>query len=136
MSEGKRAKQLAFNGVWRGLKWQGFEPSYHEEEEVCMYRHPDGKRRCAAGWLIRDEDYQRSFERRSVYQGETSFFVDDALGKTFAQFGERAPLSFISRAQFLHDEVGETCFGNVRLRLEEAMRRLANEHGLTIPDGD
>lgn len=38
---------------------------------ACMYRSPDG-RKCAAGLLIRDEDYQQKFEGQICFISENN----------------------------------------------------------------
>ena len=125
--ESQRAKQLAFNGVWRGLKSQGFVASTNEEGD-CMYRG-DNRRKCAAGWLIRDENYSRRLE---FYQASTDV-IRDALRPTFEEFGESPPLSFIRNCQLVHDgSVGQPV--PLPLQMEARLRELARDNGLTIPD--
>lgn len=56
MSEiNKMTPQEIFDAVWNGLKSQNFEKSVNGTGK-CMYRG-DGGRKCAAGWLISDEEY-------------------------------------------------------------------------------
>lgn len=121
------AEQLAFNGVWRGLKYQGFERSVGQNNEQCRYRAPDGKK-CAAGWLIRDEDYLPDMEGNVV---RWSYLVKYALGKTFRQFGKKAPIEVIWDLQRIHDGVGVAVGAKA---LERELRKFAAQHGLTIPE--
>lgn len=61
--------QEMFDEVVTQLVKQG-GPSYKIDKEennkrVCLYRGPNN-RRCAIGWLIKDEDYKPEFETSSV----------------------------------------------------------------------
>lgn len=54
----KRLQQMAFNGAWRGLKWQGFQRSMRSGGDGCATRavalSGPNRRCCALGWLIPD----------------------------------------------------------------------------------
>jgi hypothetical protein len=61
--------QEMFNTVYLGLASQGFERSLKKGgkpiSNYCVYRSEDGKK-CAAGWLITDEEYDKSFEQQPI----------------------------------------------------------------------
>lgn len=134
MSESHRARQLVFNGVWRGLKSQGFEPSTDGDGE-CRYRGHSG-RRCAAGWLIREEHYAERLEGELADNPS----VIDAMRPTFEPFGVEVPVEFVGLCQGAHDfVVGSDPWEAViptPAQIESNLRALADRHNLTIPDGD
>lgn len=57
--------QEVFDHVVNHLFVQGKQSLYYAPDEFpcCMYRNPEGLK-CAAGCLIADEEYDKSFERR------------------------------------------------------------------------
>jgi hypothetical protein len=56
--------QQVFDIVLNGLRAQG-KASVSEDDEYCLYRSADGCK-CAAGMLIRDEDYEPTMELLSA----------------------------------------------------------------------
>lgn len=107
--------QEVFNAVWNGLKSQGFERSGWGGS--CKYRGPDGKK-CAAGWLMTDEEYRPSFEGRSADYLE--------VGDLFKSKG--IDTSFLMELQAVHD------VNNTPVKMERALREFANEQKLTVPN--
>lgn len=115
------AKQHAFNGMWRGMLEQGFQRSIHDL--TCAYRGSEG-RRCVAGWLIKDEFYKPWMEGEPVHCP----VIQEALVPTFDQFDEPVPISFILKAQEIHDYTSEPD------ELRKGLEYLAKDHGLKIPE--
>ena len=63
----KKTKQETFDYIVSNLIQQGAPSSTRCSLGMinCLYRHPAGLR-CAAGWCITDERYDKSMEGRSV----------------------------------------------------------------------
>lgn len=60
--------QEVFNTVVRGLASQGWQRSEVDENgdgSTCVYRSPTGLR-CAAGWLIPDDEYQSRWDEEAI----------------------------------------------------------------------
>lgn len=116
----KEALQQAFDKAYLGLKAQGFERSH--ENEVCLYRGPDGKK-CALGHLIPDDQYRHDMEGRGV-------------GWILRNFPEALPLELhndrtmrdLRRLQQCHDLSGSPEAMKARLH------QYAEVHGLTVPE--
>lgn len=61
--------QQAFNTVVQHLRTQGAPSETYNPKSggnLCVYRHPDGVRRCAVGVLIPDEYYTPQMENKAV----------------------------------------------------------------------
>jgi hypothetical protein len=118
--------QSMFNQVVAGLASQGFGQSQikvrldeDDDTTVCAYRGAEG-RRCAAGWLIKDEHYSSSFEERNIHDA----YVQEAL----RQSGVRDDLTpFLSRLQQIHDD--RICLASMRERLLD----FAIDNDLVVP---
>ncbi|AKF12681.1 hypothetical protein PHIM7_135 [Sinorhizobium phage phiM7] len=115
-------RQEIFNTVWNGLKSQGWNVSMSSDAEtVCAYRGADG-RKCAAGWLIPDDEYDPSMEGMMVF--ETAYFEDN-----FSPY----VLEFIANLQDIHDQFHLNPESAVT-KLEPALRAFALEKGLKVPE--
>ena len=100
----------AFEKIWNGLKSQGFEKSVDNEISTrCMYRSqtPDGKPlKCAAGWLIPDEDYDPQFEDKTIEELiELELLPEEFCEEDF--YSDYAWRSFLNDMQSAHD-IAET----------------------------
>lgn len=125
-------KQAAFNGMWRGLKSQGWKRSI-TRTGACTYREnnePSARTCCAVGWLIPDDSFRELHQARlcSASARQVVRFLADPL-RDYAN-NSVAAVRFLGDAQSLHDDA------LVRQDMEWSFRNLANHHGLTIPDGD
>lgn len=60
-------RQEIFDKAVAGLRSQGFEKSM--DHGTCSYRADDGKK-CAIGWLIKDENYDSTIEGRGANSSE------------------------------------------------------------------
>lgn len=115
--------QEVFDRVVAHLRAQGrkstamFE-AYGTTRERCAYRGSDGSK-CAAGVLIRDEDYTPDMENRSAE-------ADPVVGAL-----KRAgvtDVSLVGQLQEIHDA---TNIDTPLIEWEPAFRRLADRRGLT-----
>lgn len=123
----KERIQEYFDEAYKGLRSQGFLPSY-TGGVGCLYRFED--RRCAIGWLIPDAAYNEEMEGRSVDCGP----VLEALG--LVNGGEDAEvLGFLLQMQDAHDNCADTYpdEGEAAQHIEAALADLATKYGLTIP---
>lgn len=124
-------KQKIFDIVVKGILSQG-GASVNKEYKLspntssfCSYRSSDG-RKCAAGWLIKDSDYNPSFE-----------------GKSFASpqfnniFGNDLDYGFVRELQMIHDQAavkdGEFKVDKLFIRdWEKEMINFAKKNKLSI----
>lgn len=118
--ETKTMQQRAFNGVWRGLKYQGFQKCV--EDDTCCTRpsnyNPKKPRACALGWLIPDR------------------FVEPGDSCTAVQHSPVAPVlgvegyltDFARDLQEAHDDSESPADMQTRLR------DVACDYGLTVPN--
>lgn len=125
-------KQAAFNGMWRGLKSQGWKRSINRVG-ACTYRQnnkPSARVCCAVGWLIPDDRFRELRQARlcSSPAIQVVRFLADPL-RDYAS-NSVAAVRFLVDAQHRHDE------GVGGVDMEWSFRNLANHHVLTIPDGD
>ncbi|AGR47830.1 hypothetical protein SmphiM12_198 [Sinorhizobium phage phiM12] len=117
-------RQEIFNTVWKGLESQGWNVSMTAESNhhtTCAYRGANG-RKCAAGWLIPDDEYEPSMEGMMVL--ETDYF-----GNKFSP----TTLEFIADLQDIHDQFHLNPESSVLL-LEPALRAFAHKKRLKIPE--
>jgi hypothetical protein len=105
-------KQEIFNTVVAGLAAQRFIRSMRGTG--CSYRGAEG-RKCAAGFLISDEQYRSDMEGYGIKQVIADFNLD------------LPEISFISSLQGIHD--GTETPRDMKRQLVE----LAIHHSLTIP---
>ncbi len=130
---GKWSSQEAFDHVWNKLTEQG-RPSV-ERRDVgigdedfgwrCVYRkiEPDGTvLKCAAGWLLNDEDYSPTLEGSIAFNNRRFGMNDSTL---------------LIAMQGAHDgafrEAGEN--GEAWLPVfHKRMRDIAEKFGLTVPE--
>ncbi|AKF13413.1 hypothetical protein PHIN3_150 [Sinorhizobium phage phiN3] len=117
-------RQEIFTTVWKGLESQGWNVSMtagSSHQTTCAYRGANG-RKCAAGWLIPDDEYEPSMEGMMVL--ETAYFENKF---------NAAELEFIGELQDIHDQFHYNPESSVLL-LEPALRAFAREKGLKIPE--
>ena len=108
------AKQILFNTAIIGLSSQQWVKSENTESHYCMYRHDDGIKRCAAGWLIPDRLYQPNMEKSGAYSIQREF-------KLFYW----SLIDFISEMQRVHD--------NAQGSMRGYFKKFGVENGLEIP---
>lgn len=111
--------QEIFNIVWNGLKSQGFEQSmmnHYLWGETCAYRGDNGCK-CAAGWLIPDEEYD--FRREGSGIADYPWFKDNF---------DHNELHIIGELQIIHDRC------DVPKVLEKQLIDFAKQNDLTIPE--
>lgn len=111
------SKQEIFDTVYLGLASQGFERSINLENDKCMYRDNEG-RKCAAGWLIPDEDYDPKMDTQGIVTR-----VD-----YFKEKYDLDTLIFIGDLQRSHD-----CFDTSE-KVKTSLIRKANNYDLTVPE--
>lgn len=116
----KRKKQRWFDRAVNGLAGQKFEQSAASHGE-CVYRASNGMR-CAVGHLIRDCDYDSSYEGCHIYSAlERGLLI---LGHAPTKSEEA---HFLSDLQDCHDEAKNPA------EMKEALKRFAKKHELKIP---
>ena len=128
------SKQHIFDRVWNGLKEQGFVQSMSEVKDFgprCAYRGDEG-RKCAAGHLIPDEDYNPAYEGMGIIALAQTIRCDYGprpSGFNNMEEGARrmAIRHLMSCLQGAHD-----C-GDIPELMESHLRSNAIRHGLTIP---
>jgi hypothetical protein len=128
----QEAKQAAFNGAYRGLSYQQWQPSLDPSNlfgDRCSYYSKDGKH-CGVGWLIPKHKYNPDIERR----GAGELLVTACLADPFQDFltnaestDRRKFLVFLDDLQVAHDDLDATC------SMKERMHNLAESEGLSIP---
>lgn len=106
-------EQEVFDWVVHNLRKQGTKSLREKGGTACMYRSPEGLK-CAAGWLIADDEYDKSWDHPvsndwSGLAHELDLHVHDEL---------------ISSLQDIHD----TCAVE---KWEDAWQRLANRRELS-----
>jgi hypothetical protein len=121
--------QAAFNIVVAGLASQGFERSLANLSapnggtfEGCAYRGEHG-RRCAAGWLIKDEHYSPDLEKTTVCGHPPT---QAALLKSGVC---RELFPFVGQLQRIHDNEDE----DYNIPMQEQLLNFAIEHELIVP---
>lgn len=89
------SRQEIFDTALSGIRGQnGFSV---DENGVCLYRGPDGKK-CAAGWLIPDSKYNIEIEGQNAF-GLTDFF--EGCGVSYDD------MVFLAQLQSIHDSCSE-----------------------------
>jgi hypothetical protein len=111
-------RQEIYNKAYLGLASQGWVQSINDME-LCQYRSGDG-RKCAVGWLIPDDKYEKSMENTGIGQ-LIRYREFDCIAELAHE--ER----FLSQLQSAHDE--EHIPDNMKARFEA----IAIEWGLEIP---
>lgn len=124
-------KQEMFNTAYIGIIKQG-GPSV--EGDSCAYRSKNG-RKCAAGWLMTDEDYAKVCKGGAADDTAINTTGIGALNGLPDFF--RDNILFIGRLQRAHDDCyfetldSDAAFiNNFKVRMAE----LAARHNLTIPE--
>lgn len=115
-------KQAIFDRVCKGLASQGFERSVVNKPagEECAYRGFDD-RRCAAGWLLPDKNYDESME---------GWTIGEHADVDFERFGIRreSHKALVTDLQGAHDNghnPGLMVTNLVEVGLEHGLRRPA-----------
>ena len=131
-------KQKAFNTAYHGLAAQGFKRSVvaipgPDLGAGCRYRGPDGKR-CALGYMIPDEIYNKNLEGKGPGLLPKSFcdfwgidWTLQVLHRTGEIINQNRDIEFLSRLQMVHDNPDEC---SMQVRLVE----FARIHKLTVPE--
>lgn len=121
-------RQEAFDRVWQWFIVEQHPRAVDPQAAWCCYRTPDRCTACAIGCLIPDSRYRTAFD--GPYGGT---FRDlqklgdwDAVAQLFSPDDD----VFYQDLQQLHDYIP---YGSGRL--EGELRRFADRHGLTIPEG-
>lgn len=109
-----RTRQEIFNLAWNGLKAQGFKRSIMVGSDRCLYRSQNGLK-CAIGHCIQDHSYHRDLED--------------------APYADVLDAAEISSAEHDFTRYLQVCHDNSTRpkKMEQALRRFASEHSLTIP---
>ena len=100
------------------------------DPKSCFYRSPDGKRRCALGYLIPDEIYHPEME------GCMAFFLPSRVYEAICADYVKTPFienstedqRFLWRLQMVHDENPSP------KNMKKALEMFAIQNGLTIPE--
>jgi hypothetical protein len=139
-------KQEIFNKVWAGFEAQNWQRA--TQGGACKYRTTDGSRKCAAGMLIPDEEYNSKMEGSLVSRlatGETPKVDDNGIRQlsfdpeivcpTIAALGD-PELDFLGALQAAHDTMD--AYGRAPEEIGKLLRdnlaAVARSEGLTIPD--
>ena len=130
--------QEAFNKAYLGVMQQG-RASVNISGRSCLYRGPDGAK-CAVGFLIADEHYDRDLEGCPVDLEP----VGEALRKSGVETDVRFCLNtrlVLGRLQGCHDNLGhiEAEHGllgaeEFRRRFKEGATHIAIDYNLTVPE--
>ena len=92
------SKQEIYDKVKAHLLTQNAK-SYDVENDMCMYRHPDGLK-CAIGVLIPDDAYTPDMEGHNV----TAMTLYPDLWDRFPEVLKEIPVSLLSALQSVHDD--------------------------------
>lgn len=114
-------RQTAYEKVRDYFQQPGAELC-NDSSGQCYYRHPDDDRRCAAGVLIEDADYDSKMEGKSIQGVLEEWSVDDRFAELRALGDE-----FLTSIQEAHD---------VACDLDEFLMELderAAQYGCRIP---
>ncbi len=111
--------QDAFTLVVQHLRTQG-GPSI--DGTNCVYRHPDGIKRCAVGVLIADDDY------KVVYESNTVIILPEIPSL------DGISITLLTEMQKTHDYIAVTK-GSLpwAARMENAYIDIAKQFDLTVP---
>lgn len=128
--------QEIFNKVVKGLASQGFKPSYSRATGKCMYRSHEGLK-CAVGHLISDENYDPSFENKSILSSQVAPALEkEGIVTSLLSFHNSNP--FLCDLQKAHDKIVEgTCgvmLDSAPLLLKKNLISVASVYGLELPD--
>lgn len=111
--------QKIFDIVYAGLKSQEFKQSTILGVG-CLYRGPYGLK-CAAGWLIDDEDYDEGLESIACMNEEVSSVIEKSCERRGVAFDIK-DIKFIQELQNAHDcSVGD---------MEERLKNVASQYEL------
>ncbi len=122
-------RQEAFDKAYKGLAGQGFKKSILSNGlESCAYRGADGLK-CAVGFLIPDEKYQKKFEGVAVCE---PYELVSERREILEELFEAANIDpedalFYEGLQYAHDN-------SEVIDMETNLRNLAKMYHLTIPE--
>ena len=100
-------KQEVFEYVVTNLLKQGEKSILPNSVERCGYRGKDGKK-CAAGFIISDEEYKKTFEGKTFQAMSVDFFQDGYFGYNERQ--EKYHFKLIEELQKVHDNYTVSCW--------------------------
>lgn len=114
--------QTLFTKVYEGLKSQGWKQSLGGPPlgDLCAYRGQGG-RKCAAGWVISDEEYDPAFEGEDVCRLKASCVVP-----SLKELSEEE-ITFLRELQLAHDR------NHVPENMHRAFLTLASKCHLKVP---
>lgn len=120
----KLTNQECFNKVWDWFVVNK-NPQSVKDNNVCQYRGPSGAK-CAAGVLMRDEDYSVEFEGYGVNG------INDSLNQYFNDLVQ--DICFVAKLQQAHDNWNIIIHNkDFSIHMETTLTKLAQEHNLQIP---
>lgn len=90
-------RQEIFDIVLKGIVSQG-GPAYDYEHNSCVYRDDRG-RKCAAGWIIPDENF--------LFRWNTAIIHQEAASMLPKELRDADTLRFLRALQNIHDENAE-----------------------------
>lgn len=111
-------RQEMFNRAWNGLKAQGWVQCFDSDSMTCVYFDKETGRRCAWGHVDPENTEDRLGGVGALHESNT--------GVAAGLSGE--DLGFAKRLQGTHD------YHHDGVSMEDAMRALASQYGLSIPD--
>lgn len=121
----QKSRQAAFNGAFRGLRYQGFQRSTGGYG-TCFVRHPshtkDAPFCCAIGWLIPDTALS------SMYRNIVPWDKVAEPARTAILTPEGGPTQFALQLMEAHDQSRDP------ETMERRLRSFAKAYNLTIPD--
>ena len=100
------------------------QPSFDPEKQKCMYRF--GDLRCAAGWLLLDEEYQEDFEGEPV----TKFKVRMALARSGVP---QLLIHLLREVQRAHDSTVSVPPEEFVATFADQLQSLCDDHNLLLP---
>lgn len=112
-----------FNIAYKGIVGQG-GPSVNAFGS-CEYRGPNGLK-CAIGHLIKDKEYDESWEGYNLYSSAINLDMETSSKK----------FKFIAKMQSIHDDIGREYKSDLQEFMEKfkiEMAKLAAEYELTVP---
>lgn len=119
-------RQEIFDKVVSGLRSQGFKRSFIPKYNACMYRHKDENDnllKCAAGHLIKDEDYEPSFEHNVCVTGPLKDYLLSCICDN-----DNSKLFLIRDLQIIHDKSSDD-----PQEMELKLREFGQKLGLNWP---
>ena len=132
--------QDAFNIVWKAFVVDKRPLGWDKKEERCVYRNPeDPSVRCAVGWLMPDEVFNRLYANESasihlLYQNKNIGLLDPMV----SDFLDAYDKEFLEELQLCHDvpATDQDMFTKEEnyMELEKRLRELAELFELKVPE--